>query len=335
MRSRKLSAAFLAVVLAFAVAMTPNAKGNNGTSLVRGIFEVQTPGSQTWTFNLADSHAYWVAVNLASAGPIPISLVVQDPWGAAYTLFDLSFTQGQPTDAYAMTFMAPESGSYSFTISTGVGPAGAAEVMFGVVDLGPMQSPHATNASAIVLADARACNSSYTSWSYYVTLTGNTTYYLDEARGAPCSTKNTLNVTASLAGPDGASILVLGNTALPWGTPTIATGQLLQWASGWFGVEANGTYTLTLTTSGQPVGISAIVATTVSTANLISNANANSTNSTAGDSITIGSQGLAAIAGLSVSGLGIGVVATAATRRKKAGGAESGQVRRTSPFCDN
>jgi hypothetical protein len=263
--------------------------------------------------------------------------VVQDPWGAAYTIFDLSFPQGKATDAYAVTYIAPETGSYTFTISTGVGPAGAAEVMFGVMDEGPLCNAHASNTSVVSLADAQACNASYTTWAYNVTLTGNTTYYLDTARGAPCSTENALNITATIAGSGGAQVLVLGNTALPWTTPIIATGQPLQWATGWFGVQANGTYTLAITAIGQPAGVPAIVATTVSQAGNGTSASstASSTNNTTGVSITISSGSLAVIAGISVVGLGVGLVASASSRRKKAGGAKSGEVRRTSPFASN
>jgi hypothetical protein len=336
MRASKSIIAGLIFAIIFSSQCLPATRGDVGNAFVRGIFEIQTPGSKTWTFTFSASHEYWVAVNLASAGPIPMSLVVQDPWGAAYTLFDLSFTQGKDTDAYAVTFIAPEDGSYSFTLSTGAGQADAAEVMFGVADLGALHSTHATNTSTVVLADARACNASYTSWTYAIYLEANSTYYLDAARGAPCSTKNVLNVTASLAGSDGSQVLVLGNTALPWGTPVIATGQLLQWATGWFGVQSNGTYTLTINAIGQPAAVSAIVATAVSKIDHGTAPASNSTsNTTTTASISIGTEGLALMAGLSVSGLGIGMVATAATRRKKKGGAESGEVRRTSPFSSD
>ncbi|HMF30639.1 MAG TPA: hypothetical protein VKK79_04460, partial [Candidatus Lokiarchaeia archaeon] len=260
--------------------------------------------------------------------------VVQDPWGANYTLVNGIFVQGKDTDAYAMTFATPETGTYSFTLAVTGGPDAAVEVLFGITDVGTIQNNHAIVNATAVFTDAHACNATHAAWTYTLSLAGNTTYYLGLARGNPSSAKTNFNITATIQAEGGSEVMVTSNAPLPWGTPANTKGQAMLWASTWFGTASSGSYRLTITTITPPSPPAAIVVTAVSQIAL-TGLPGNSTNSTTngtGSGVTIGPQAVTFAAGVSAAGIGVGGLAVTATRRKKKGAAESGQVRRTSPF---
>lgn len=334
MKARKTQMAGLIAIGVCCCLSLPVTPVMGASYVVQGVYQLNVPtGSRSWVVTLVAGREYEISMGLFTPGHATFTLSVEDPWLQHYTFVALDFWHSVTSDdLWASTFTAPLTGLYTFTLVSSGGTGQALQAYFTISDMGPLSNTHTHE--DLPLADAHACNLSHAVWTYFVALEGNTTYFLDVARGDPCSTAVPAVVTAKVQALDGPEIPILGATPLPWEAPECNETQKMTWTGDWFGVAKGTTYNLVIEVAGLTSLEPVVVALTLSK----EQAHGNSTPTdepTSDDSnpvaLEIGLDGVMAVGGPCAIALCFVGIAVIGKRRKHAVRGEVGVMKRDAP----
>ena len=312
----------------------PLARGSPLTYVVQGVYQLTCPsGSRSWTVKLSAGVEYEISLGLFTPGHARFVLSVVDPWVQAYTFVDLDFWHSESSDdVYQSSFTAPLSGEYTFTLTSTGGTEQALQAYFAILNTGGIYNSH-THAG-LPLADAHACNLSHTVWTYFVTLEGSTTYFIDVARGDPSCVEVPIMVEAKVQALNGLEIPILLNTPLPWEAPECNETQVMKWAGDWFALPTSTTYNLVIEVSGLVSLDPVVVAITLSKeqSHGSSEPPADPTdNATESNGLEVGLEGVMIVGGPCAIALCIVAIAVVGTKRKRAVRGTAGVVKRDIP----
>jgi len=337
MKARKFCTIMLVAFGIVSTVLLPPARGITGDYLVQGIFQLSCPsGSRVWTVSLVAGHKYDISLGLYTPGSAHFTLAVTDPWAQDYTFVDLEFWHSQSSDdLYTSTFAAPLLGQYTFTLASAGGTEQALQVYFVIRDMGTISNKHTgTSNRSTPLVDAHACNLTHTVWTYFVPLEGNTTYFIDAARGDPNGTSVPIIVKAKVQALNDFEVSILSETLLPWTAPKCNETQPMTWTSGWFGIPASTTYNLVIEVAGLSSHDPLVVVLTISKEQTHGNSTPDSgqggKNMTTGGLI-VGADGVIVIGGICIAALAIVAIVAAGGTRKKSVQARAGEVKRDVP----
>ncbi len=303
--------------------------------VTQGVYQLTVPtGSREWTVSLTAAREYEITLGLFTPGHANFVLTMVDPWAQDYTFVSLEFWHSETSDdVYTSTFTAPLSGQYIFTLASSGGTEQALQIYFAILDTGRIYNVNTYE--GLPLADAHACNLSHAVWSYYVSLEGCATYFIDVARGDPSGVEVPIVVNAKVQAMNGLEIPILMDTLLPWEAPECNKTQVMEWAGDWFGVSTSTTYNLVVEVSGLVSLDPVVVAITVSK----EQQHGSSTlpdddtpgNDTGNAGLEIGLEGVMVVGGPCAVALCIVAIAVVGTKRKRAVRGTAGVVKRDIP----
>ncbi len=314
---------------------TPIARGMGLTYVVQGVYQLAVPtGSHSWTVTFSAGRAYEINLGLYTPGHARFVLSVVDPWAQAYTFVDLEFWHSDGSDdLWASTFTAPLTGQYTFALASTGGTGQALQAYFAIIDAGTLHNTHTH--SGMPLADAHACNLSHAVWTYFVTLEGSTTYFLDVARGDPSGVEIPIVVKTKVQALNGPEIPVLGETLLPWEVPKCNETQKMTWAGDWFGVSASTTYNLVIEVSGLVSLNPVVVALTLGKEQAHGNATPPAGDPAKDDpespGLQVGLEGVMMVGGPCAIALCVVAIAIVGTKRKRGVRGTAGVMKREAP----
>ncbi len=334
MKARKVMVAGFIAIGVFLNLCLPIPRALGLSYVTQGVYQLTTPtGSRTWSVSLFAGREYEIYLGLFTPGHADFKLSALDPWAQAYTFVDLEFWHSESSDdLWKSTFTAPLTGQYTFTLTSTGGAGQALQAYFAILDTGAIYNSHSH--SGMPLADAHSCNLSHAVWTYFVSLEGSTTYFIDVARGDPNSTYTPITVKAKVQALNGLEILILGDTLLPWEAPECNKTQVMKWAGDWFGLPFTTTYNLVIEVSGLVSLDPVVVAITLSKEQSHGSSEPPedpADNATGSNGLEVGLEGVMIVGGPCAIALCIVAIAVVGTKRKRAVHGTAGVVKRDIP----